>query len=87
MASIVESAFAHAASVVTKGQFVIGLSPAEGLRRGEHGGLRLLVVVAKLPVLAPARLVLALGAVVGPIRDFVIHLEDVIETSGVCLSG
>lgn len=87
MTSVIESALAHSSTVVAEGQVVIGLSPAEGLTRGEHGGLHLLFIVANLPMLAPARLVLALGAVVLPIRGFVVHLEDVIETSGVCLSG
>ena len=87
VASIKESALTHSSTGVAESQVVIWLSPAEGLTRGEHGGLHLLFIVANLPMLAPARLILALGTVVLPIRAFVVHLEDVIETSGVCLSG
>lgn len=87
MAGVEEGALAHARAVAAKGQVVVRLSPAEGLGRGEHGGLRLLVVVAKLPVRAPARLVLALGAVVRPILGLVLHLEHVVEAAGVGLGG
>ena len=87
VASVKESTFAHSSTGVAKGQIVIGLSPAEGLTWCEHGSLHLLFIIANFPMLAPARLVLALGAVVLPIRGFVVHLEDVIKTSGVCFSG
>ena len=86
MAGVVEGAGAHAAAVVAEGQLVVRLAPAEGLGSCEDGGLLLLVVVADLAVLAPARLVLALSAVLGAVGRLVLHLVDVVKASGVGLS-
>ena len=86
MAFVVEGACAHAAAVVAEGQLVIRFAPAEGLGSSEDGGLLLLVVVANLAVLAPARLVLAFLAVLGSVSSFVLHLVDVVEAARVCLS-
>lgn len=79
MTSVVESALAHASPVVAKGEVIVGLLPAERLRTGDHSLLHLLAVVPDLAMLAPARLVLALGAVVGTVHCIVIHLEDGVE--------
>ena len=82
MTRVVESALAHASAVVAKGQIVIGLSPADGLRRGERGGLHLLVFLAIL-----AELELALGVVVGLIIELVFRLKHVVVTARVRLRG
>ena len=54
---------------------------------GEDSLLDLLIVVANLSVLAPARLVLALSAVVASICGLVLHLEDVVEATRVSLGA
>ena len=82
VASILEGALADATAAVAKGEVVVRLPPAEGLRAGQDGGLGGLVLVTELPVLAPARLVLALGAVVGAVLLVVLHLEHVVEALG-----
>ena len=82
---IVESALAHAGTVVSEGEVVIGVSPSERLSGGEDGSLNLLVVVTNLSVLAPARLIFALRAVVASIGSLILHLEDVVEATGVGL--
>jgi hypothetical protein len=82
---IVESALAHAGTVVSEGEVVIGVSPSERLSGGEDGSLNLLVVVTDFPVLAPARLIFALRAVVASIGSLILHLEDVVEATGVGL--
>lgn len=85
MSRIMESTLAHSRAVVSKGEAVIWLSPAQSLSGGEDGLLDLLVVVTNLSVLAPARLVLALRAVVASIGGLVLHLEDVVEATRVSL--
>ena len=85
MTRVVEGTLAHASAIVTANNVVIWLSPAEGLRGCQHCRLLLLVVVAELSVLAPARLVLALGAVVRSVCSIIFHLKDVIETARVDL--
>ena len=87
MTLIVERALAHAGAVVTESEVVVGLSPSERLSGGEDGSLNLLVVVTQLAVLAPARLVFALRAVVASISCLILHLEDVVESTRVGLGG
>jgi len=86
VAFVVEGACAHATAVVAEGQLVISIAPAEGLGSSEDGGLLLLVVVAYLAVLAPARLVLAFLAVLGSVGGLILHLVDVVEATRVRLS-
>ena len=82
MAWVKESALAHSTAGIPKREVIVGLSPAESLRRGQHGGLGLLVVLSNLAVLAPAGLRLALGTVVPSVLSLVLHLEDVVEAFG-----
>lgn len=79
MAVVGEGALAHAGPVVAEGEVIVGLPPAESLGAGDDGLLHLLVVVSELAVLAPPRLVLALGAVVRTVLRFVVHLEHGVE--------
>ena len=82
MTLVDEGALAHATAGVAESQVVVGLPPSELLGGGEDGLLRLLGVVALLPVLAPAGLVLAFGAVLGSVLLIILHLEDVVKASG-----
>jgi len=81
-----EGTLAHATAVVAESQVVVGLAPAERLRADEDGGLLLLVVVARLSVLAPARLVFALATVLAAVGNLILHFEHVVEAARVRLS-
>ena len=81
-----EGALAHAAAVVTVTlERVVVVAPSESLGGREDSGLLLLVVVTNFTVLAPARLVLALLAVLAAVGPLVVHLVDVIEAARVVL--
>ena len=86
VAIVCKSTLAHATAVnCTRGQGVVVLAPAERLRGREHGRLLLLVVVTQLAVLAPARLVLALLAILAAVGGLVFHLIDVVKATSVVL--
>ena len=79
---IVESALAHAGTVVSEGEVVIGFSPSERLSGGENGSLNFLWLVTHHSGLAPARLILALLAVGASIGSLIVHLEDHVIATG-----
>ena len=83
MATVVEGAPANATSVAAKGQVVVGVSPAERLRRDQGSSLLEFAVVTLLAVLAPARLVLALLTVLTAVGGFVLHLVDIVIATSV----
>jgi len=81
MTFVDEGALAHARACIAECQVVVGLSPSELLGGGEYGLLRLLGVVALLAVLAPAGLVLALGAVLRSVLLIILHFENIVKAS------
>ena len=80
MSLVLESAHAHAGTVVSKREVVVGFTPADDLGSGERGVLLVFVVFAQSPVLAPATFPLALLAVVRSVcHILVVHFEDLVE--------
>jgi len=65
---IVESALAHAGTVVSEGEVVIGVSPSERLSGGEDGSLNLLVVVTHFCTAATATLDLLRNPATNPLE-------------------
>ena len=81
-----EGPLAHASPIVATYDIIVRLSPAECLCGCENCSLDSLAIVAYFSVLAPARFILALMAVVWAIRCIIIHLEHVVKATRVRLS-